>query len=272
MKKEKLSDDEEEIKGEITNMLSVFEPQDALPGEFKCPESPLTSERSRKYQEFAKLFTDYAARNPGLFIQLRGVIDLSFQRRVFFEKIDTHIARTFHALDDYIAHGTMDATSNALRFDVPNCAKKLRAIVGAITQFCREQDEDHPDTKDIANRAVAALISILGRVVDRNVNAYENITWGLEAPDDATENNLFVALIGLHGHEQSFFVVDALRSLPPEDVFRNHWETLQAVEQKLIDQGAPPEYVNAFRSVVHESRKRAASETREGEAKRAMQE
>jgi hypothetical protein len=272
LKKEDLPEDEEDLKDEITNMLSVFEPQDALPGEFKCPESPLTSERSRKYQEFAKLFSDYAVRDPGLFLQIRDVIDPGFQRRVFFQKIDSRIARTFHALDEYIAHGPMDASPDALRFDVPNCAMQLRALVNAIDDFCRQQDENDPDARGVAVRAAAALITILDHVVDRNVNSYEDIAWGLEAPLDPAENNLFIALIGSHTDTESPFVLDTLRSLPQEDVLRNHWEMLQDIEKKLADSNTPADYENAFRRVVHDSRKRAASEVREGESKRTMQE
>jgi hypothetical protein len=115
------------------------------------------------------------------------------------------------------------------------------------------------------------LITILERVVERNVNAYENINWGLEAPTDPIENNLFVALIGSHVDGDSLFVLDTLRSLSQEDVLRNHWEVLREIEQKLADYDTPSEYVNTFRRVVHDSRKRAASEIREGEAKRTMQ-
>jgi hypothetical protein len=272
IQKEELPENENKMKDEITNMLSVFEPQDALPDEFKTPESPLTSERSRKYQEFAKLFSEYAIRDPGLFLQVRDVIDPSFQRRVFFEKIDTRIERAFHALDEYIAYGPMHASPNALRFDVMNCATQLMNLVDAIFKFCCHQDEDDPDTRVVMARAAAALIEILDRVVDRNVNAYANITWGLEAPSDPRENNLFVALIGSFTDGASLFVLDALRSLPQEDVLRNHWETLQGIEQKLADSDTPADYENAFHRIVHDSRKRVASEVREGEPKRTMQE
>jgi hypothetical protein len=272
LQKEELPGNEYELKDEIINMLSVFEPQEALPGEFRTPESPLTSERSRKYQEFARLFSDYAIRDPGLFLQVRDVIDPGFQRRVFFEKVDTRIARTFHALDEYIAYGPMDASPDALRYDVPNCAMQLRALVDAIDDFCRQQDQDSPDTRSVVVRAAGALIRILDRVVDRNVNSYANITWGLEAPSDPTENNLFVALIGPFTDSDSLFVLDTLRSLPQEDVLRNHWEALQSIEQKLADSDTPAHFENAFHRIVHESRKRVASEVREGEPKRTMQE
>ncbi|KAF2031792.1 hypothetical protein EK21DRAFT_99512 [Setomelanomma holmii] len=272
IQKDDIPEDEDEVKEQVANMLSVFEPSDALPGEFKTPPSPLTSERSRKYQEFAKLFSDYAIRDPGLFLQVRDVIDPTFQRRVFFEKIDTRIARTFHALDEYIAHGPTDASPDAPRFDVPNCAKQLRVLVDAIDDYCRQQDEDDPDIRNIAVTAAAALIRILDSVVARNINSYENITWGLEAPLNPAENNLFVALIGSHAKDDAPFVLDTLRSLPQEDVLRKHWEALQGIEQKLAESDTPVSYANAFRRVVHDSRKRAASEVREGEPKRAMQE
>lgn len=131
VKSEDVPEDEDDIRDEISDLLSVFEPQDALPGEFKDPESPLASERSRKYHEFAKLFADHAVRDTSLFLQVRDIIDVEFQRRVFFEKIDTRISRTFHGLDEYIAHGAGDASPNAPWFDVPTCAKHLEALVSS---------------------------------------------------------------------------------------------------------------------------------------------
>jgi hypothetical protein len=272
LQKECLPEDEDDWKDEIAEMLSVFEPQDALPGEFKTPESPSTSERSRRYREFVKLVTEYAVRDPGLFLQVRSIIDPEFRRRVFFEKIDSRIARTFHALDEYITHAAMNASPEAPRFDVTTCAGQLQALVDGIDDFCREQDEDDPDIRFIAMRAAASLITILDGVVKRNINAYENNPPGLETPSNPIENNLFVALIGSHIDGKPMFVLDTLRSLPHEDVLRNHWEILQGIEQKLADTDTPSEYENTFRRFVHDRRKRAASETREGEPKRAMQE
>lgn len=272
LQKEDLPEDEDDMKDEIANMLSVFEPQEALPGEFKTPDSPLTSERSRKYHEFAKLFSEYAVRDPGLFLQVRDVIDPDFQRRVFFQKINSRITRTFHALDEYITHGSVNASPDALRLDIPNCAGQLKTLVNAIDDFCCEQDADDPETRDIKVRAAAALITILDEVVKRNVNSYEHNPLGLEAPSDPVDNNLFVALIGSHRDGNPMFVLDALRSLPQEDVLQSHWEVLQRIEQKLADAETPSSYENAFRRFVHDTRKRASSEVREGEPKRTMQE
>ncbi|KAL6706909.1 hypothetical protein ACN47E_005052 [Coniothyrium glycines] len=269
---EDIPDDDEEMRDSVVSMLSVFEPEDALPGEFKCPESPLTSERSKKYQEFADLFTHYVTRDPGLYLQARRILDMDFQNRVFFEKIESRITQTFNGLDEYISHGPSNASPGAMRFDVPSCAKKLRALVRNIDEYYHEQDKDEDDARDIAVRAAAAFVTILDRVTDRNLNAYEDITWGMEVPSSPLENNLFAALIGSSSNTSNPFVLGALAALPQEDVHRNHWETLQKIEEKLNTPDTPSSYLSAFRQAVYENRKRRASEVREGDTKRAMQE
>ena len=260
-------EDEDDIKETVFSMLSVFEPQDALPEEFKCPESPLTSERSKKYQELAELFSQYATQDPGLLLQMRDIIGPDFRSRVFFDKIEKRITQTFSALDEYITHGPADASVDALRLDLKTAAKKLTNLVDAINNFVEEQDEDDPDFKGIAIRAAAALVRILDIVTDRNVDAYETFTWGMR-PGHPSENNLYYALIGDRAAGASYFVLNALRLLPHEDVIRSHWETLQSIETKLVDYSAPIEYLSAFRKVVHDNRKRAASEVRGGQIKK----
>ncbi|KAJ8115941.1 hypothetical protein OPT61_g2527 [Boeremia exigua] len=260
-------EDEDDIRETVISMLSVFEPQEALPEEFKCPESPLTSERSKKYQEVAALFTQYATRDPGFFLEMRSIIDPGFQCRVFFEKIENRITQTFSALDEYIMHGPTEASADALFSDLRTTAAKLASLVKAISNFIEQQDKDESDFKSVANRAAAALIRILDLVTDRNVDAYENITWGIR-PGSPSENNLFYALIGNPEVNTPYFVLDALRLLPHEDVSRSHWATLQGIETKLVQHNAPGDFLNAFHQVVHDNRKRAASEVRGGHVKR----
>lgn len=263
---DEMPEDDEDMRDAISDMLSCFEPQEALPGEFKWPESPLTSRRSKKYQEIADLISQHANKCPSFYLQLRKILDPDFESCVFFEKIDDRIKLTFNALEEYIARGPT-ASPGVIRFDVETCAKKLTSLVNAIDDFYQSQ----PDVEDVAVRAAAALITILDRVTDRNVNAYENIAWEWEAPTDPVQNNLYVALIGTSGDSDSPFVLDALASLPQEDVYRNHWETLQGIEQKLTESDAPPRYMYMFRNVVYENRKRPGSAVREREPKRTMQ-
>ncbi|KAI8935669.1 hypothetical protein NX059_007193 [Plenodomus lindquistii] len=265
-----LPEDEDEMHDAVTTMLSVFEPQDALPGEFKCPESPLTSEVSKKFQEFADLFTQHASRNPGLFLDAQKIIDPDFQARVYFRKIENRINQHFDALDKYVRDGPVNATAADLKFDVISCANKLTALVKDIDEFYQKHIDSGAETREMAAKAAAALVTILDRVTDRNKDAYEDSEWGTEKPTDPMQNNLFVALIGASSTGTPLFVIDALGSLPQEDVTRNHWETLQGIEQKLACPETPAEYTSAFRRVIFEKRKRAASEVREGRSKRSM--
>lgn len=265
-----LPENEEEMHDAITTMLSVFDPHDALPGEFKCPESPLASERSKKYQEFADSLAQYAARDPGLYLKISKIVDRDFQSRVFFDKIESRISQTFNALDEYIANGPANTSADGPKFDVPSCASVLTTLVHAIDDFYQEQINCGFESMDVAVRAAAALLTILDGVTDRNNNAYEDIQWGLEAPVNPAENNLFVALIGASATGSPPFAIDALRALPQEDIHRNHWETLLRIEQKLACPETPAEYTSAFRSVVFEKRKRAASELCGGQPKRSM--
>ncbi|KAL1793175.1 hypothetical protein ACET3X_008157 [Alternaria dauci] len=263
-----LPGDNDDLKETVIDMFSCFEPHDALPGEFRHPESPLTSERSKKYQELADLFTQYASRDPSLYLQMREIIDAGFESRVFFEKIFKRIALTFDALDEYIAKGPKTHSEGPPRFDVSSCAEKLTSLVGAIDDFYQRQT----DVEDVAARAAEALVMILDRVTDRNVNAYEGITWsGMEGLSDPVQSNLYVALIGAQSDDDHPFVLEALGSLPQEDVNRSHWTVLQDIETKLLEADAPARYMNLFRNIVYENRKRPGSAVREREPKRAMQ-
>ncbi|KAG9196541.1 hypothetical protein G6011_01662 [Alternaria panax] len=261
-------ENEDDLKETVIEMLSCFEPEEALPGEFRYPESPLTSERSKKYQEMTDLIIRYASRDPSLYLQMRKIIDADFESLVFFEKINKRIILTFDALDEYIAKGPKILSEGPPRFDVSSCAEQLTSLVGAIDEFHHRQ----ADTKDVAARAAAALVTMLDRVTDRNVNAYEGIEWsGMEALSDPAKSNLYVALIGAQSDEDDQFVLDALGSLPPEDIYRNHRTVLQNIESKLIDAHAPARYMTLFRNIVYENRKRPGSAVGEREPKRAMQ-
>jgi hypothetical protein len=199
---------------------------------------------------------------------MRKIIDADFESRVFFEKVEKRIALTFDALDEYIAKGPKTLSEGPPRFDVSSCAEQLTSLVGAIDDFYHRQ----ADVEDAAARAAMALVTILDRVTDRNVNAYEGITWsGMEALSDPVQSNLYVALIGAQTDDDHQFVLEALASLPQEDVYRNHWTVLQDVERKLIEADAPAHYMNLFRNLVYENRKRPGSAVREREPKRAMQ-
>jgi hypothetical protein len=265
--------EDEDIEDEIAEMLSVFEPSEALPSEFKNPQGLILSERSRKYREFVEsvteIFTEHASKNLGLLSRLQATIDSDFQAHVFFEKISNRVVRTFQALDEYIAHGSTAAHSEA--HDVPTCARKLKSLVKAIDDYYQQQTLNGLGSNELDLRAAAVLISTLDGVVRRNQDAYANITWDAVPPDDAEENNLFVCLIGAPVEGENLFVLDTLRRLPSEGMLRNHWESLSEMKAGLNARWTPKAFLDVFHAITSDSRKRSLSGSEGSSAKRTMQ-
>lgn len=261
--------DEDEMEDEIANMLSVFEPMQALPSEFKDEKATDLTDQSIKYRELKDLLSQHAARHPALFMRLQEIIPPEFQVKVFFDKINLRIDKAFQALEEYVARGPTNALSEAL--DVQKCAERVRGLVKAVAEYIDEQAENDTD-HNVAILAAAALVKILDEVTKRDHDAYADISWGEMPPTSAEENNLSVCLIGGSGENDGLFVVDTLLELSQEDVLRNHYEVLSDIEGRLRStEWTPPAYIDAMRRLIHEKRKRAASQSVGGSAKRTMQ-
>jgi hypothetical protein len=213
------------------------------------------------------MFTEDPSKNLGFLNRLQALVDTDFQTQVFFDKINNRVVRTFEALDEYIAHGSTATHSEA--HDVPTCARKLQYLVKAIDDYYKQQEENDTESGECALRAAAALIDILDRVVQRNQDAYANITWGGIPPEEPEENNLFVCLIGAPSDGNALFVLDALLNLPQDGIVRNHWESLSEISTRLNPQWTPQPFMDAFRAIMGEGRKRASSGSEGSSAKRS---
>ncbi|KAF2644194.1 hypothetical protein P280DRAFT_392675 [Massarina eburnea CBS 473.64] len=262
--------DEDEMLDEIANMLSVFEPTEALPSEFKSEETPELTEQARKYRKFGTLLSQYAMRNPAYFLELQTIIPPAYQSQVFFTKINNRIDRVFKALGEYISVGPDNTTSEAL--DVRTCAARLENLVEAISnyydeQYDEEEQEDEPST-DVAVLTAAALIRILDEVSRRDYDAYDEISWGPMPPTESRDNNLFVCLMRPTADGEGLFVLQTLLTLPQEILLRHYVELLDIEERLGGTPNTPPAYMDTLRTFLHENRKRAASESGGSAAKR----
>ncbi|KAF1953965.1 hypothetical protein CC80DRAFT_418927 [Byssothecium circinans] len=262
--------EDDDMLDEIANMLSVFEPTEALPSEFKREETQDLTAQSRKYREFRTLLSQYAMKNPAFFIRLQEIIPPTYQAQIFFAKINHRIDRVFTALDEYVDKGPTNTLSEAL--DVKNCAARLQNLVDAIENYLEEQyDDDQLEDEPASNVAVlaaAALIKILDEVSQRDYDAYANISWGPMPPTETRDNNLFVCLMRTTPDGEGLFVLSTLLALPHEIVLRHYAELLDIEERLGGTPSTPPAYMDALRTFLHENRKRAASESGGSAAKR----
>ena len=267
--------DREELEDEVSNMLAVFEPTGALPAEFKNEDTRELSEKSRLYREFRDIVLEQANQCPSFYLRLTQLITQENQVKYFFKEISRRIDRALKALDQYIEKGPTNRSLEAL--DVVTCAGRLEGLVHAIEEYRidlagPEPEEQTDEFDQVEDLTAAALLKILDEVMHRNYDAYAKSPWVMgEAPSSPMKSNLFACCIGSSGEEDEFFVLDALQNLKPS-VIRHHSVALSDIEVLLRNTPlTPPEYLNAFRSLLHDKRKRAASQSGGSSAKRAMQ-
>jgi hypothetical protein len=266
--------DTDELIDEVANMMSCFEPTGLLPAEFKSEDTRELSEQSRLYREIRTIIVEHALRYPAFFMQLQEKCPPEFQVKVFFEKINKRIDGAFNALDEYIENGPTNQRSESL--DVVSCAARIKGLVGKIEEYrddsvVSEAGERRDDT-EVEKLAAVAYVRMLEEVTRRNYDAYADNTFGMPMPpSDPSRNNLFVCLIGPASEEQGFFVVDHLQDMAPQ-VVRHHGVDLGDIENRLRSTPlTPPAYLSAFRTLIQDNRKRAASQSGGSSAKRAMQ-
>lgn len=257
-------------------MLSVFEPTGALPAEFKSDNIPELSEKSRIYREFKDIVLEQANQCPSFYIRLTQLITREYQVKQFFSEINRRIDRALKALDEYIEKGPTNRSSEAV--DVVACAVRLRGLVQAVEKYRKDHkvpDDEEPSEDDhlIERLAAAALLKILDEVTRRNYDAYADSAWGMGMSSSSPrQNNLFVCLMGLPSEEEpELFVLDSLRTMGTH-IFRHHSVALGDIEVLLRNTPeTSPAYLSAFRTLLQDKRKRAASPGGGSSAKRTMQ-
>jgi tetratricopeptide (TPR) repeat protein len=267
--------DRDELEDEVSNMLSVFEPTGALPAEFKSDDTRELSEKSRMYREFKNIVLEQASQCPSFYIRLTQLLTREYQVKQFFGEINRRIDRALKALDEYIEKGPTNRSSEAL--DVVACAARLRNLVQAVEDYRKDledSDDEEQDEDDLIERlAAAALLKVLDEVTSRNYDAYADSAWGMGMSSSSPgQNNLFVCLIGLPSEEEpGFFVLDSLRTMGSH-IIRHHSVALGDIEVLLRNTPeTSPAYLNAFRTLLQDKRKRAASPSGGSSAKRTMQ-
>ncbi|KAJ9668808.1 hypothetical protein H2201_001054 [Coniosporium apollinis] len=249
---------------ELNDILSVLEPTGLIHEDFVAtlPGSPSLSQA---YQQFRDSIIAYAARNDGLYVRLRSIVDPTIRANVFFERMQDRVEQVFDDLQEYVNQGP---TGSERPFGVVECADKLEELVKEIQDGYDKRISNDPGDRDAANRAVRALIDVLEGVVDRNRDLYQGTAWPIEQIQD---RNLFPRLIKSHvmvGDE--LFVVDMLKNKPPE-VLREYHERLRSIAAKLQFFGAPEPYVSTLNSIAPpHGQKRSAPSAGGSSSKRPM--
>ena len=203
----------EDRRRSINYLLSVFEPNDQLPGEFHDQERQTHSDRrSQAYQELRDLIMARTINDNELYQNLKSIINPSLYANVIFQKLGNRAKETLRSLDEYIKNG---GAGDRPACDVLACGKKLEEIVQEISKNTDifYQGESLPEAE---RSATFALIEILNAVVVRDCDAYEKITWRRvrDRAEPVENRNLFALLIANRKPRAELFLLPALAKLP----------------------------------------------------------
>ncbi|KAF2084211.1 hypothetical protein K490DRAFT_59792 [Saccharata proteae CBS 121410] len=238
---------EEDFEEQLQDLISVFEPNNALPEELWREDFARglgKNSPSRVYKEFAEIVTTYAQKDYSLQHRLQETITPEFRALVFFKKLQDRQAQVFQALEEYKKHAP--EVSSIPAHDVATCAEKLQQIVAQLKEGYEDRVKGKLENSQAASFGAGVLIEILRKVVERNKNAYEGISWNRieDLSETAQDNNLYVRLIGSPVNTRGPFLLQALKNVPRGalDQF-DHRESLVDIKRKLESYNAPQAYV-----------------------------
>ncbi|KAK4992619.1 hypothetical protein LTR50_000953 [Elasticomyces elasticus] len=225
---------------ELVDMLSVFDPDNALPHEYdEMEDMDNRSERSLLYKRFGDLITELCLDDPTAFARIRQILTDEMCTTIHLEKVRERIFRTFNQLDAFISRGPSDSAKS-----VPDTADTLYDIVETIDDLLKSRPAQ--PSRTLRNGTASILLHLLEEVNERNVDAYERVQWSRRPSSNeaAVDRNLWLRLIGRPSPGKAPFAVTVLQDLP-RDVFQDRREQLDRIERRLAELGAPDRYIAA---------------------------
>ncbi|KAF4636101.1 hypothetical protein G7Y89_g1992 [Cudoniella acicularis] len=180
----------------------------------------------------------------------------------YFRKIIIKAENTCALLDNYLMVGPA-----AGQHDLIWCAQTLSNIVDSIHRNITERQPLSPLSRAAAAKA---LVTILGMVVERNKEVYNDLSWQRRRPhgEPAIDRNLYLRLIGSLSNANPpinpTFALEALQDLPEA---KRYVEDLEEILAKLESIGwgpAPLAYRNKLTDIIVQLKGRPSPSTSGG--------
>lgn len=199
--------------------------------------------------------------NPSLYRALRATVTYDQSQDISIQKLAARIQSTFTAHYDFLRIGPRTGD-----MDVINCATRLQEIVLAADRFLTSRPHNpDPANHQILRRDIAILfLRMLMEVLNRDRNAYENLTWTRSVIEGPNDKNLCLRLVGGPGYPPKTvalerfgqatapdFVLDVLELTGPANLGDNITDMMRNVYDTLRIRRADEAYVARFRSIAH---------------------
>lgn len=240
----------------VRDVLSAFSPK-ILPEDFRQDLVEPTTERRTAEQcvvqgDFEATIFRLAVHDDGVFGSLCKAMPSGACASIYFDKVLEQARRVLFDFDQYCATGqrpTDPGSPGGGIDEVDQVVMYLRRLVSRI------QSNITARSPHGSEGAAKALIWIIDTISARNRDPLEGQTWGPTSfhGEDEDQRNLYHLLIGSEDMDvepdAKLFVIDALETLPPADVYQ-FISVLRGIQRKIEVNRAPREFLLRLGALV----------------------
>lgn len=254
---------------QVRDIMSAFN-KVTLPEDFRrdlvestATSTPRTPEQCVVQGDFEATIFRLAVHDDNVYSSIRKAMPAGACAAIYFDKVHQKSRNLLTQFDEYRRTGRLPPTSSSSErvTSLDNVSEVARELRRHVAQIRNNLAARIPyGTKG----AVEALITLLQEVSARNIDAFENNSWGRVAPpgEDDDDRNLYEQLIGQAGDEDQgmgdeeggggLFILDVLEEVPAsvlESYVRNLCDILAKVE--IIP--APSPFLLKLKSLIHDA-------------------
>lgn len=229
--------------------------------------NPRTPEQCVVQGDFEATIFRLAVHDDNVYNSIRKAMPAGACAAIYFDKVHQKSRNLLTQFDEYRRTGRLPPTSSSSNEralpsldNVSEVARELRRHVAQIRNNLAVRIPY--GTKGAAE----ALITLLQEVSARNIDAFENNTWGRVAPpgEDDDDRNLYEQLIGQASDEDQgrgdeeggigggLFILDVLEEVPAS-VLEAYVSSLRDILAKVEIIPAPSSFLLKLKSLIHDA-------------------
>ncbi|KAE8554530.1 hypothetical protein EYB25_003069 [Talaromyces marneffei] len=251
----------------VRDIMSAFN-KVTLPEDFRrdlvepsATTTPRTPEQCVVQGDFEATIFRLAVHDDNVYSSIRKAMPAGACAAIYFDKVHQKSRNLLTQFDEYRRSGRLPSSdrqwARSVLNNVSEVARELRRHVAQIRNNLAVRIPY--GTKG----AVEALITLLQEVSARNIDAFENNSWGRVAPpaEDDDDRNLYEQLIGQQasdedgmGDEESggWFILDVLEEIPAS-VLESYVLNLCDILAKVEIIPAPSPFLLKLKSLIHDA-------------------
>jgi hypothetical protein len=255
---------------QVRDIMSAFN-KVTLPEDFRrdlvessATSTPRTPEQCVVQGDFEATIFRLAVHDDNVYSSIRKAMPAGACAAIYFDKVHQKSRNLLTQFDEYRRTGRLPSGSGERQRALPpldNVSEVARELRRHVAQIRSNLAVRMPyGTKG----AVEALISLLQEVSARNIDAFENNSWGRVVPpgeEDDDDRNLYEQLIGQASDEDGkgekeggggLFILDVLEEVPAS-VLESYVSNLRDILGKAEIIPAPSPFLLKLKSLIHDA-------------------